>query len=286
MGRTLNGSSDKIDISVNPDLGTDYAMWSWVRLPAVTAGLGGIIILSDSGGSQNFQFKRTNGTNLQFVGFVGGVAISRFLVGVFAADTWTFVGITRRGGDLFMINGTEAGNLSETDRGAIGVNDVDPADIQIGASGAIAFLDGDLAWTGLINDRSLTLADFNRISRRGWETPALFNLPLYGEDSPEPDLSGNGNVGALTGTSQSDGPPMGPSFGFDVGVVIQFDDGTHLDTPDKRRSALDVWATTRILPVPNSGIDVGDRVQMYLYRGLVVAEVIAARLKTLLGVGR
>jgi len=215
MGRLFNGTTDKIDISVNPDLGTEYAMWSWVRVPSIAGGLGGLILNSDNGGGRNFQFKRLSGDDLQFIGFVGGSPQFKNLLSVFAADTWTFVGCTRRGGTLFMITGTEAGELTETDLGSIGVNDQDAQNIEIGARGSGEFLDGEIAWSGLINDDSLTLAQFNEISRRGWRNPALFNLPLYGEDSPEPDISGNGNTGALTGTSQGENPPMGPPFGFD-----------------------------------------------------------------------
>lgn len=40
------------------------------------------------------------------------------------------------------------------------------------------------------------------------------NLPLWG-DSPEPDLSGNGNNGTVTGATVADNPPVGLQFGFD-----------------------------------------------------------------------
>lgn len=38
--------------------------------------------------------------------------------------------------------------------------------------------------------------------------------PLYGNTSPEVDMSGNGSNGTLTGTTQADGPPITPLFGF------------------------------------------------------------------------
>lgn len=41
-----------------------------------------------------------------------------------------------------------------------------------------------------------------------------------------------------------------------------------IDTQDKRRSALGLWSTCRILPVPAAGIPVADRYHVYLYRGL------------------
>ena len=215
MGRNFNGTSDKIDIAVNPDIGANYALWSWVRLPSVAGGLGGIIIISDSDfGQRNFQFKRVSGTDLQFIGFTPAVEFKN-LASVFAVDTWTFVGGTRRGGNFFMYTGTVAGELTETDLGSIGANQQDNTPIFIGSRPGAEFFEGDIAWSGLLNDRSLTLADFNEISRRGWNNPALYILPLDGEDSPEPDLSGNGNVGVLVGTTPSDGPPMGPPFGFD-----------------------------------------------------------------------
>ena len=218
MPRTLNGTTDRIVITgLAPDLGATYALWSWVRLPSIAGGLGGFIMGSDNGGGRNFQFKRLSGDDLQFIGFVGGAPKFKNVLSVFAAGVWTFVGGTRRDGNFFMVHGTEAGNLTEVDLGSIGVNDNDNQVVEFGSrNGTSEFLSGDLAWGGIINDRSLTLADFNRISRRGWDNPALFTLPLYGEDDPEPDLSGNGNTGTLTGTTQTDGgPPMGPHFGSD-----------------------------------------------------------------------
>ena len=218
MPRTLNGTTDRIVITgLAPDLGATYGLWCWVRVPSIAGGLGGFIMGSDNGGGRNFQFKRVTGDDLQFIGFVGGNPSFKNVLSVFAADTWTFVGGTRRGGTFFMVHGTEAGNLTEVDLGSIGVNDNDPQVVEFGSrSGGSEFFAGDLAWGGIINDRSLTLADFNRISRRGWDNPSLFTLPMYGEDSPEPDLSGNGNTGTLTGTTQTvGGPPMGPPFGVD-----------------------------------------------------------------------
>ena len=73
------------------------------------------------------------------------------------------------------------------------------------------------------------------------------------------------------------------------GILVAAPVASQINTEDRRRSTLDVWSTTRILPVPNSDVDVGDRVQMYLYRGLVVAVVADgpdAGSQTLLGVGR
>lgn len=213
MGRLFNGTSHRIDISVFPALGTGYAIWSWVRTPTIAAG-GAMILNSDNGGGRNFQFKRI-ADDIQFIGFVGNNPVFKDLLNVFTVDEWIFVGCTRRSGNLFMITGS-AGELTETDLGAIGVNDQDNQPVEIGGRGAGELWTGDVAWSGLINDGSLTLGEFNEISRRGWRNPALFNLPLYGEDDPEPDLSGNGNVGVIIGgVPGGDGPPTGPPFGFD-----------------------------------------------------------------------
>lgn len=46
--------------------------------------------------------------------------------------------------------------------------------------------------------------------------------PLFGNASPEPDFSGNGNNGTLTGTTQVDHPPVAPPFGFDMGWQGEF----------------------------------------------------------------
>ena len=216
MSRNYNGTSDKIDIAVNPDLGTEFAMWSWVRPESVT-GFAQIIGGDDpSGGDRNFQFKRVS-ADFEYIQLDPTEVFTES--SVFTQDEWLFVGVTRRGGNIFMVTGL-AGELTETDKGSSDPPENDPTGIAIGyRKGPDAeFWDGDIAWSGMINDESLTLAEFNEISRRGWRNPALYNLPLHGEDSPEPDLSGNGNTGALTGTTQSDGPPMGPSFGVDENI--------------------------------------------------------------------
>jgi hypothetical protein len=73
------------------------------------------------------------------------------------------------------------------------------------------------------------------------------------------------------------------------GILVGAGAVSQINTEDRRRSTLDIWATTRILPVPNSDVDTGDRVQMYLYRGLVVGAPAVgpnAGSHTLLGVGR
>jgi hypothetical protein len=74
------------------------------------------------------------------------------------------------------------------------------------------------------------------------------------------------------------------------GILVGAPAVSQINTEDRRRSTLDILATVRILPVPNSDVDTGDRVQMYLYRGLVVGVAPAvgpeAGSHTLLGVGR
>jgi hypothetical protein len=74
------------------------------------------------------------------------------------------------------------------------------------------------------------------------------------------------------------------------GILVGAPAVSQINTEDRRRSTLDILATVRILPIPNSDVDTGDRVQMYLYRGLVVGVAPAAGPEagshTLLGVGR
>lgn len=55
-----------------------------------------------------------------------------------------------------------------------------------------------------------------------------------------------------------------------------------VDTADKRGSVLNM--TGSVLPVPNGGIDAGDRAQLAgVYRGIVAAEAATLQRKNLLG---
>lgn len=40
-----------------------------------------------------------------------------------------------------------------------------------------------------------------------------------------------------------------------------------IDTEDKRRSTVGLWAVIRVLPVPNGSINAGDRAHLWVYRG-------------------
>ena len=43
-----------------------------------------------------------------------------------------------------------------------------------------------------------------------------------------------------------------------------------IDTENKRRSVLGIWASTRILPRPVGTIDAADRAHVYIYSGIAI----------------
>jgi hypothetical protein len=224
MGRLLNGSSDKIDITgglFQPDLVGPMTAWGWVRTTTIITQ--GTIIAADQTGARNWVFKR-GGADLLWVSFTPFTEVFTES-GVFTGltDKWIFVAATKSAGGIGQIRlyFGPAGNLTESIKANSGGIDNFSSGIQIGYNGRVGeHWDGDLAWCGLNRTEALNLARLNELSRRGWHhSKPFFILPLYGEDDPEPDLSGNGNVGVITsGTAQGGGPPTGPPFGADEEV--------------------------------------------------------------------
>lgn len=225
MARDFNGSNQRIDVNVNPDLGVTFSMWAWIRTDTIASGQGGIINSDESNdGNRNFQFRRNN-DDVDFILF-GSAGVETFtLANILNVTDNFFLGLARRGGNIFMYHGTGT-TLTEVDQGASGTPDNDPADITIGTrrrtndgSSVIDFFDGKIGNVGLLNTVGLTLGEMIGVMHKGlsFRSP-LLTLPLYGAGSPEPDYSGNGNNGALINSPASaDGFPVSPPFGFDLG---------------------------------------------------------------------
>lgn len=139
--------------------------------------------------------------------------------------TWYLVGVVSTGGgttdDLELFALTMDGTVIEdsvkgTPEATASSN---TADVEIGcrADGGDT-MDGDLAhvvcvstqW-GLQDFKDYLRAPARKVAREA--ANAVFYHPIIG-DSPEPDFSANTNTGTVTGTTVSNGPPIGPLFGY------------------------------------------------------------------------
>ncbi len=79
---------------------------------------------------------------------------------------------------------------------------------------------GDIA-VGMYIAESLTLAQckmiYGHISHGLVFDTRVYNILGYAGTGTQPDWSGNGNTGAVTGATVADHAPLGPPFGFDAG---------------------------------------------------------------------
>ena len=221
MGRNVS-SPDKIDITGGafaPGLTTALTVFGWVRTEIETGEA--TVLAADLGGSiRNWVLKRS-GTSLLWVSFTPSTEVFTE-TSVFSADEWIFVAATKAAAGTAAIKlfFGPAGKLTESSKGDSGELENDATGIQVGYngfSGGAEFWTGDLEGLGVIDGEALSLAELNEVSLKGWRNPSYLMLPLWGENSPEPDLSGNQRFGVVTsGTSQGDGAPTSPPFGLDV----------------------------------------------------------------------
>jgi hypothetical protein len=128
-------------------------------------------------------------------------------------DQWHHIAVSWDGGieaaDVHIyVNGSELSYSTTQD--ASGSRQADTGDsFFLGNRGA-----ADATWKGFLAECAmynvvLTVDEIKASMRLVWPrvSARVGYWPLYGRQSPEPDMSGNGNHGALTGTTTVDHPP-------------------------------------------------------------------------------
>jgi len=189
-----------------------------------------------SGGAQNARIVSNRSNADGAVGYLIGPGSSadvdkiRFLIAVggsfrtiksttaFDDDAWHFFSAVYTAGatdqtDLYVDN---MDTPEATSSGTWGTYNNASSNLTIGSNP-----DGtqDTAWPGVIAnisvyDRALTAGERKQCKVKGWVRNNVLNMPIIGA-STEPDYSGNGYNGTVTGTSLADNPPIGLLFGFD-----------------------------------------------------------------------
>lgn len=108
---------------------------------------------------------------------------------------------------------------TSNDNGA-GLHDLGAKACIVGNAGdAIQSLPGSIAVASVLGNRALTLAEIQRFQfapRKYWAEQQIFSRLGMNGTTNVPDLSGSGNVGAITGATVGDDVPLGPWFGFDA----------------------------------------------------------------------
>lgn len=159
----------------------------------------------------------------------GGKTI--FLSGdVVELNTWYLVAVTNPGDGVILtymleMDGTILINAGNTLTGT--VNEALAEPILFGNRSVPNGADemrGDMAWSSYF-DVQFSLQDIQDYLHSPAKVVAvknadcLYAFPL-GLGSPEPDFSGRGESGTLTGTTVGDNPPIAPWYGFDTMISV------------------------------------------------------------------
>jgi hypothetical protein len=214
QSRNFDGVDDKIDVGSASDIDNlkpgSFAAW----IKADTTGEGGVGRLYDKvrkqvqlTGTNRLRYEReTSGTHLVVESNNNAISLG----------TWHFVAVTWANSNTasntkIYVDGTEVNYA--TQQNATGTDDSDGThQACIGnTEGQTQTFDGLIAHAHLYN-RTLTSTEVGQIKDSpGSVTSGLLGYwPLTGSGSTEPDGSGNGRTGTVTGaTESSDGPPIG-----------------------------------------------------------------------------
>lgn len=111
---------------------------------------------------------------------------------------------------------------TSNDNGA-GLHDIGARACIVGNAGdAIQSLPGSIAVASVVGNRVLTLAEIQRFQfapRKYWAEQQVFSRLGMNGTTNVPDLSGNGNVGTITGATLGDDVPLPPWFGVEAALV-------------------------------------------------------------------
>jgi hypothetical protein len=209
VARSFNGSSDEIAVASTFPVSANITIQAWVKLASVS-GVQNIVTRDES--NRYFIF-RTNGVNLQLVTFDLNAANAYTATGstTLSTGTWYHVAGTCDGTNTKVwVNGAQDGTIASA---ADNIQSVSGADtVQFGDRIGAAFLNGTLAEVAIhkvaLGANELLASAKGALPHRIQPTNLLGYWPLYGIGSPEPDFSGNGRGGTLTGTAAANHAPV------------------------------------------------------------------------------
>jgi hypothetical protein len=216
-----NFVSNNIDISSGLGLGTKpITLVAWAANSSLTNS-GIFSVGQNSGGVNNRVFVELDNiasSNLfsitQYISgtssFVRGATNNPF------NGTWThFAGVlVASGSSLVYVNGVQDGSNAISTSSITGMNHATIGAVVDASGSPVNFFSGRIADVAAYNV-ALTATEIAALAKgaRPYQirpSGLVGYWPLDGLQSPEPDLSGNKNNGALTGTAAAFGPPLAP----------------------------------------------------------------------------
>ena len=201
---------------------TDFTVYAWVTVTTATTNrciVGNFRGAVDAG----WEFS-SSGTTGNLTLSQGGTTYLTYITSstpVGSLNTWFFVAASATFGTAGHIyHGSLTTEVAEetysTSTNGAGRNDDSARSVNIGnkdnATPANAWV-GSIAVVGVVN-RSLTLAELQSLQfhPRVISGTILFTWVGFNGTGTQPDLSGNGNNGTVTGTTVSDNAPLGIPF--------------------------------------------------------------------------
>lgn len=226
MARNFNsGATDRIAFSAGTrytDL-TTQTMAAWVYRTAGGGGDQGRILDKDSGntlGGWQWRYSNTIGAYVfQYSGWNTTVGAWGETTGTTTTNAWIHLALSYDAGStandpIFYVNGTAVATTESTTPS--GTHVTDAATLRIGnRGGAFDRNFGGRIAEAAIWSRILTAGEIKAVRYRGVLGAAsglVFYDPILG--GAEADLSGNVEVGTVTGAAVVGGPPIGPQFGM------------------------------------------------------------------------
>jgi Concanavalin A-like lectin/glucanases superfamily len=172
---------------------TNVSLASWWILPN---GTGNQVLYNGDTGGDGWGLIYFSGT---ISGFLGGVAIFGSPSSS-PTDVWVHVAITNAGGVWTLyVDGVASGTSSSSAHAPT---------LNTGVSGGDQTAAEFTVWNVGLSAGEIAALSAGARTRSIRPLSQLLYWPLYGLSSPEPDLSGNGNNGILTGTSLADHAPV------------------------------------------------------------------------------
>lgn len=186
---------------------------TWIR--PFTLGEGNLGRIADKA---TWAFNLLTAAGLQFGHATGGTTLSASKAGIITFNAWNHVALVWNGSMtaseiLFYLNGTGY-SPSTTANGTVGLSSDAANSLIIGNNtGATRTFDGRIACLSIYN-RVLTAGEIKLLMYRPLAPlSGLVGLwPLWGGSTAEPDLSGYGSHGTLTGTLTSAAPPVAAPY--------------------------------------------------------------------------
>lgn len=230
MALLFNSSGEKVDCGNNSSLNNlDPFTWlGWVR---PTLGSNGWVITKADATTDFKRLQlRTNGSSRLRVERETTLTALNTAASTFTGDVWQFIAATyddAASTETFIYRGTltsvvvDVSDVASRTNGAGAETDDSGGNFIIGnRGGADEHMPGRIAWIMCLNV-ALTLSQirtqqFHPHVVAG--TVGFWHLGFLPVASSQPDWSGNGNNGTVTDATLADHVPLGPPFGFDVGL--------------------------------------------------------------------